>query len=160
MSAPQNMSRKRPAPGTSPVGYQQQNPQLQGNYQGAVQPLTDDQFFNWGANGQDPVSYPNQPMYNMQPNQFQNQAQRPQQAPPPNQSNQLARRPVNNQVVSRPPPQNGEWSQQVQTQQQQQDSPETWSDDINDLLRRAQDAKRESQSKRKQIPPFVMKLHR
>lgn len=155
MSAPQNMSRKRPAPGTAPAGYQQQTP-LHDNYQGAVQPLTDDQFFNWGANSQDPVSFPNQPVYNTQPNPFQ---QQPQAAPPPNQSTQLTRRPMNNQVVSRPPQQNGQWSQQASTPQQQ-DSPETWSDDINDLLRRAQEAKRESQSKRKQIPPFVMKLHR
>jgi heat shock transcription factor len=35
-----------------------------------------------------------------------------------------------------------------------------WGDDIADLEARAQVAKRESQGKRKQIPPFVQKLNR
>ena len=35
-----------------------------------------------------------------------------------------------------------------------------WGDDIADLEARAQVAKKESQSKRKQIPPFVQKLNR
>jgi len=49
----------------------------------------------------------------------------------------------------------------VQQQQQgQQESPTTWSDDIDELVAKAQVAKKEAQSKRKQIPPFVMKLHR
>lgn len=116
MTTPQNMSRKRPAPGTSPVGYQQ------------PQPLTDDQFFDWGSNGQ--------PQYQQQ----------------------IARRPI--QDVSRPDmtrptqvvPRPAQWMNEVPEQ--------TWSDDIDELVAKAQVAKKEAQSRRKQIPPFVMKLHR
>lgn len=70
-------------------------------------------------------------------------------------------------MVSRPPQQNNAWApeQSVTPMQQQQQQPQqehatTWSDDIDELLAKAQVAKREAQSKRKQIPPFVMKLHR
>ena len=112
MTAPQNMSRKRPAPGTSPLGYQQ------------PQPLTDDQFFDWGSNGQ--------PQY---------------------QQTQIARRPIQDmtrptQVMARP------------TQWMNETPEQTWSDDIDELVAKAQVAKKDAQSRRKQIPPFVMKLHR
>lgn len=160
MSTAQNMSRKRPAPGASPVGYGQQNQQMQNAY---VQPapLTDDQFFNWGANS-DPATYQAQPMYGMHQSQYPPQAA----SAPSNQANQLARRPIN-QAVTRQPQANGQWTTEQsasavnqQQQQQQQETSTAWSDDINDLVAKAQVAKREAQSKRKQIPPFVLKLHR
>lgn len=44
------------------------------------------------------------------------------------------------------------------TTQQQVDS--AWSDDLDELDRKAAVAKKEAQSKRKQIPPFVQKLSR
>lgn len=159
MSTAQNMSRKRPAPGASPIAYGPQNQQVQSTYAQSG-PLTDDQFFNWGANG-DPASYPNQPMYAIPPNSYPPQAG----SAPSNQGNQLARRPVN-QVVPRQSQANGQWAPDQHTgaagqqQPQQQEMPTTWSDDINELVAKAQVAKREAQSKRKQIPPFVLKLHR
>ncbi|KAK5951085.1 Heat shock transcription factor [Knufia fluminis] len=153
------MSRKRPAPGTSPVGYSSTTQPMQSTYQNGAQNLNDDQFFNWGATGQNPSTYPNQPMYNMPAPAFP-----PQQITQP--SNQLTRRHLN-QVVPRPQQQDNQWPveqaatsvQQQQQQQQQQEPPTTWSDDIDELVAKAQVAKREAQSKRKQIPPFVMKLH-
>lgn len=42
----------------------------------------------------------------------------------------------------------------------QQDQSTNWSDDIDELVAKAQIAKKEAESRRKQIPPFVMKLHR
>lgn len=154
------MSRKRPAPGASPVRYPAQLHQVPNSYQSAGQPLTDDQFLNWGANGQDPSSYLNQSAFNLPTNQYPPQAA----PPPPNQSNQLARRPMS-QVVAHQPQQNNQYateqpSQPTQRQQQQQEAAISWSDDINELLAKAQVAKKNSQSNRKQIPPFVMKLHR
>ena len=159
MSTSENMSRKRPAPGASPIGYSSNPQQMQNMYQNGEQSLTDEQFFNWGANGQNPGAYTNQPTYNMPAPSYPSQSM----SQP---SNQLARRPMN-QVVSRPQQQNNAWVPEqsvtpVQQQQppQQQDSPTSWSDDINELVAKAQVAKREAQSKRKQIPPFVLKLHR
>ena len=163
MSTAQNMSRKRPAPGTAPVGYGQQNQQMPNNY--SQPPLTDDQFFNWGANSQDPAAFPSQPMYGIQSNPYPTPQNSNGSTMPPNQSNQIARRPAN-QVIPRPPQTNGQWPEQhtgavgQQQQQQQQETPTVWSDDINELVAKSQVAKREAQSKRKQIPPFVLKLHR
>ena len=152
------MSRKRPAPGSAPIGYPPTTQQMQNSYQNGTQNgtqnLTDDQFFNWGANGQSPSTYPNQPTYNMSAPAFPPQ-------PIPQASNQVARRPMN-QVAPRPQQQNNQWpvEQAVTPVQQQQEPATTWTDDIDELVAKAQIAKRESQSKRKQIPPFVMKLHR
>lgn len=112
------MSRKRPAPGTAPIAYQQ------------PQPLTDDQFFDWGSNAQP---------------QFQQQIARRsiQDMPRPTQD---MSRPT--QAMTAPT----QWMNEVPEQ--------TWSDDIDELVAKAQVAKKEAQSRRKQIPPFVMKLHR
>jgi heat shock transcription factor, other eukaryote len=41
-----------------------------------------------------------------------------------------------------------------------QNTENAWGDDIEELERQAQIAKREAQAKRKQIPPFVQKLNR
>lgn len=129
MSVPQNMSRKRPAPGTAPLNYQSQSQQ--------AQPLTDDQFFDWGSTAQNPTSYQNQYVPNV-----------PQQP-----SNQVARRPMT-QVMNVAQP--AQWMSETP----QQDQSTNWSDDIDELVAKAQVAKKEAESRRKQIPPFVMKLHR
>lgn len=161
MSTAPNMSRKRPAPGTTPIGYGQQNQQLQNAYSQA--PLTDDQFFNWGASSQDPASFSTQPMYGVQPNTYPTPQNSNGSTMSSNQSNQIARRPAN-QVVPRPHQANGSWPEQhtraTGQQSHQQETPTVWSDDINELVAKSQIAKREAQSKRKQIPPFVLKLHR
>jgi heat shock transcription factor, other eukaryote len=74
-------------------------------------------------------------------------------------SNQLARRPAN-QVIprdrGRADSSDIQWTEQADGQR-----PEgAWGDNLDDLRQRAQVAKREAQSKRKQIPPFVQKLAR
>jgi heat shock transcription factor, other eukaryote len=74
-------------------------------------------------------------------------------------SNQLARRPAN-QVVSRDggcgDSNDVHWTEQGNGQRLDG----ARDDDIDDLKQRAQVAKREAQSKRKQIPPFIQKLAR
>ena len=56
-----------------------------------------------------------------------------------------------NQMVPRPQ-QNNQWGAEREaiTPAQQQEPPTTWSDDINELVAKAQVAKREAQSKKKQ----------
>ena len=76
-------------------------------------------------------------------------------------SNQVARRPIN-QMIPRAKNYNDatgmQWLDPASGQAQSGDS--AWSDDIEDLERKAQIAKKDAQAKRKQIPPFVQKLSR
>lgn len=73
-------------------------------------------------------------------------------------SNQLARRPAN-QVIARDR-RRGESSDLQRNQEEGHPLQSAWSDDMDELKRKAQVAKKEAQSKRKQIPPFVQKLAR
>ncbi|ETN44684.1 uncharacterized protein HMPREF1541_10354 [Cyphellophora europaea CBS 101466] len=103
--------------------------------------LSDDQFLQWGSAAQVPQSYDNNAAYGIN-NSYQQ----------PQPSNQLTRRPMN------------QLTRQVGNQWQDQNGTppagdSAWSDDIQDLEAKAQVAKREAQSKRKQIPPFVQKLN-
>lgn len=110
------------------------------------QGLSDDQFLQWGNSAHVPQSYENASSYGMN-----NSYQPAQSAQPAQSSNQIARRPL--AQVSRPV--TGQWPEQNGAGPD--DS--AWSDDIQELERKAQVAKREAQSKRKQIPPFVQKLN-
>ncbi|KAI9742388.1 MAG: stress-responsive transcription factor hsf1 [Claussenomyces sp. TS43310] len=152
-------SRKRPAPGTSPGGSAQQ---MQQSFDTPSQ-LSSDQFLRWGQNG-DNASYSDSSGFNLDgygANMLSNpQFQQSVNAP----STQLARRPVNRQLVSTAPratydslvdpwgsfgddrlldPQNGMLDE---------------NDNVELLEERAAIAKRDAQSKRKQISPFVQKL--
>jgi heat shock transcription factor, other eukaryote len=119
--------------------------------------LSNDQFFQWGQTGQ-PASGQ---AYN--DNRFaMNAASYPQTNPEnvPQSSNQLTRRPMS-QLTSLVPQPNQEGSGWAENKQGVAQPPEgDWGDDIADLEARAMVAKREAQSKRKQIPPFVQKLNR
>lgn len=73
--------------------------------------------------------------------------------------NQLARRPANHLAArdrGRGDSSDLHWTDKASGQQMEG----AWGDDLNELKQRAQAAKREAQSKRKQIPPFVQKLAR
>lgn len=152
----QGVSRKRPAPGASPVVHQPMpnytpNPGSQ---------LSNDQFLQWGQNpssaGVTPSSFPDINSYNA--------AAYP---PPPNQdvsaaatpSNQIARRPMN-QLVSR----NRGYDQAPTSLMDHGGGGVAdgggWGESLAELEQRALIAKREAQAKRKQIPPFVQKLSR
>jgi heat shock transcription factor, other eukaryote len=177
---PQANSRKRPAPGASPTMQQQQQTSLHLPPRSSSPRLTDDQFFKWGQGtaGNTP-SYPdtaaayNGALYhgigglaNMtQVAQIPNN-QHPPQAPS-SPSNQVARRSVNQSLVSR-----------GRTFNSSTNSSTPWPGDFGDgaglelqgggwisnseeqLEQKALIAKREAQAKRKQIPPFVQKLSR
>lgn len=155
-------SRKRPAPGTSPIAT---NQQLQQSF-GSPQPITNDQFLRWGQNG-DSMAFPTDVSgFNIDPygaNALSN-SQFPASVSAP--STQLARRPVNRQLVAtqqRPMYENlgDPWGALVDGGAfDVQNGVMEENDNIELLEERAAVAKRDAQSKRKQIPPFVQKLSR
>jgi heat shock transcription factor, other eukaryote len=152
--AAQGLSRKRPAPGTSPSSYQQQMQAAANSYSAAPIPhLSNDQFMELGYHAQQPASYSDAPTYNNSANTFNANGAQP--------SNQLARKPMN-QLANRGRSYNESsglhWVDSANGSGQQLDS--AWNDDIDALEQRAQTAKKIAQEKRKQIPPFVQKLSR
>jgi len=126
--------------------------------------LTNDQFLRWGQGG-DSTSYADP--YNM--NSFVSNAMSNQQYQQPVQasSTQLARRPMNRQMIPTAPRSTfdnpndpwGPFGDDGLLDPQNQNSMEE-TDNIELLEEKAVIAKRDAQSKRKQIPPFVQKLSR
>lgn len=151
-------SRKRPAPGASPVLHGPIG-QIPSYTTTTSNQLSDDQFLQWGqdphattaatiappfpvdATSYNPVSYPATNQDLPQP-------------PNPNPTlNQLTRRPMT-QLTNR---------NRSSEQSSVAAAPETgdgWGESLAELEQRALIAKREAQAKRKQIPPFVQKLRR
>ncbi|KAJ5181355.1 Heat shock factor (HSF)-type DNA-binding [Penicillium cf. griseofulvum] len=154
----QGMTRKRPAPGTVPPVHPQMNPVP--NFPTTASPgsqLSNDQFLQWGQNP--PANAINtsafsDPSYN--PASF---------VPPPDvsapaatASNQLARRQAN-QMVSRNRGYEQPPASYVENSGNNGNGESgAWGESLEELYRRALTAKRDSQAKRKQIPPFVQKL--
>ncbi|KAL3702755.1 Heat shock transcription factor [Talaromyces marneffei ATCC 18224] len=145
-------TRKRPAPGTSPVVHAPIGSIP--SYTDTTNQLSDDQFLQWG---QDPhaaagVAQPfpiDTTPYTTMPYAAANQD-----IPvPTNQSSsQLTRRPIN-QLMNR----NRAFEQSSATSVPESGG-DGWGESIAELEQRALIAKREAQAKRKQIPPFVQKL--
>ena len=160
---PPSNPRKRPAPGSSPAVQQQQMPQ---SFPAPSQ-LSNADFLRWNQ-GADNASYQDPSGYNM--NNYGgnalSQAQYDQSIPAP--STQLARRPVNRQLV--PTGQRAgydnsgdPWGQFGDDSILDPNHPNgvmEENDNIELLEEKATIAKRDAQSKRKQIPPFVQKLSR
>ena len=158
----QGMTRKRPAPGTSPIvhpqmnavaDYASANPDLQ---------LSNDQFLQqWGQNSSanviNPASFTNPSSFNP-PGYAASQDLSGSTATP---SNQLTRRQQANQLVTR-----NRGFESVSTTYPDsntnagQGESGAWGESLEELYQRALAAKREAQAKRKQIPPFVQKLSR
>lgn len=151
--SPQGMSRKRPAPGTSPAVHPQLG-QLPNYNQAAGSSLSNDQFLQWGQNPSSNAPSLDTSSYNTgailpQPHDIPSGALT---------SNQVARRPPTNQTVSR----HRNYEQPSASIPEQANGPgeSGWSESLEELYKRALVAKREAQAKRKQIPPFVQKLSR
>ena len=150
-------SRKRPAPGASPI--------VQGEMQSGMgystnpAQVANEQYLQWDSNlpNHDAPNYPD-PSSNFSSNLYNTI---PPQGPPRETSVQLARRPMGQQVMSRGM-YNGageNWAGTVDIPQQQvvEDS---WNNDDNALAQKAELAKKDATQKRKSIPPFVQKLSR
>lgn len=161
----QGISRKRPAPGASPVVHPPPPPPMGTIQNYSPNPgaqLSNDQFLQWGQNP--PSNVINQPSpypdpaaaaaYN--PAAFGTGQDIPAGTAPA--SSQLARRSTPNQLVSR----NRGYEQSPAATDNSGGTGESggWGESLDELYRRASVAKREAQAKRKQIPPFVQKLSR
>ncbi|KFX96650.1 hypothetical protein V490_03212, partial [Pseudogymnoascus sp. VKM F-3557] len=158
MPPPAN-SRKRPAPGASPVP----NLGMQNQPFPPPQQATNEQYMRWNQGAADNAVFPDM-NFGMAQYGANGVSNAPFQQAVPAQSTQLARRPVNQQLVPT-------------ASRTQFDNPNEWglgdelfdpnaqmgghaeNDSIERLEERAQVAKREAQAKRKQIPPFVQKLN-
>ncbi|KAL4904413.1 hypothetical protein BDW74DRAFT_30520 [Aspergillus multicolor] len=154
--SPQGITRKRPAPGTSPAVHPQLG-QLPNYHQTSGAPLSNDQFLQWGQtsspNAVPPVSFPDTTSYNTGaiPTSAHDLSG------VSTTSNQVARRQTPNQMVSR----GRSYEQPSAPTPDQNNVPGEsggWSESLEELYKRALAAKREAQAKRKQIPPFVQKL--
>lgn len=154
----QGITRKRPAPGTSPAVHPQLG-QLPNYPPTSGSPLSNDQFLQWGQNPSPntvaPASFPDANTYNT--------GALPASAHDisgvSTANNQVARRTPSNQIVNRsrsyeqlPAP--------LSDPSNVPSEPGGWSESLEELYKRALAAKREAQAKRKQIPPFVQKLSR
>lgn len=152
--AAQNPSRKRAAPGADPVSYPQQLPQSNGTYGNGntLGQMSDDQFFGWEQTNPAQNVYQDPSMFDplSVPLAYPNNNATP--------SNQIARRPMN-QIATRLNTNGGQWMPEPTSAKPGPETP-TWEDDIDDLEEKAQIAKKDAQTKRKAIPPFVLKLRR
>ncbi|PYH90117.1 heat shock transcription factor Hsf1 [Aspergillus ellipticus CBS 707.79] len=154
--SPQGVTRKRPAPGASPSVHPQLNP-LSNYPQNTGNQLSNDQFLQWGQNPSPTVSSPSFAEANpYSATAYTSSPDVP--AATATASGQLARRQTpTQQLVSR-----GHGYEQTPTTFSDQGSGSGesggWGESLEDLYQRAMVAKRDSQAKRKQIPPFVQKL--
>ncbi|KAL1964366.1 hypothetical protein VTN77DRAFT_7051 [Rasamsonia byssochlamydoides] len=159
MSSQSVPSRKRPAPGTSPVVHQQIGSIP--NYSNPGAQLSNDQFLQWGQDPavtavNPPPSFPADVNVNsFNPAQYATTGQDVSVAGA-SPSNQLTRRQPMNQLVSR----NRGYEQPTAPPSllDHNSSNDGWGESLAELEQRALIAKREAQAKRKQIPPFVQKL--
>ncbi|KAE8447317.1 hypothetical protein EG329_010875 [Mollisiaceae sp. DMI_Dod_QoI] len=157
---PPTNPRKRPAPGSSPAFQASQMPQ---SYAAASQ-VSNPELLRWSQQPEN-TAYPD-PSFNMNYNGANGLSQAPFDQSVPASSTQLARRPINRQLV--PTGQrttfdasDSSWAQfgdESMLDPQHVNGAMEENDNIELLEERAQMAKRDAQSKRKQIPPFVQKL--
>ena len=148
-------TRKRPAPGASPMqSPASQNFAAVNHNSGTTTTATlSDQYANWAQQGSVP--------YLESSNTFEPTPYNGSHGLPTTQSNQLARRTMAHQMVPRTSytePTSETWP--VVQDNTAQSTDDNWANGDGDLIRRAEIAKRESQGKRKGIPPFIQKLSR
>ncbi|KAH8697796.1 putative heat shock transcription factor Hsf1 [Talaromyces proteolyticus] len=141
-------SRKRPAPGTSPAIHAPMG--TIPNYTDPNTQLSDDQFLQWGQDA--PAVTPAYPVDSAGYNAMPFTANQDIASAGVTQSNQIARRPMN-QLINR-----NRTYEQTTPPLTDQNTGDGWGESVAELEQRALVAKREAQAKRKQIPPFVQKL--
>lgn len=160
----QGVTRKRPAPGTIPANHSPQSG-LVSNYPPANpgSQLSNDQFLQWGQNP--PVNaintstFADPSTYNPASFAASHELSAPA-TPAAPAATQLARRQAQNQLVTRN--RGYEQAPGLYPENASVGGGESgaWAESLDELYQRALAAKREAQSKRKQIPPFVQKLSR
>lgn len=142
-------SRKRPAPGTSPLPQPTQ-PLADPN---ANSQISSNQYLPWNSSNEPPAS----PSYPDPATAYSSQAASQQ----PSSTSQLTRREPTLSAADSTPNHNGSadmWSYPGSGVQQTGET--AWRNSSDDLDQKALAAQRAAQGKRKQIPPFVQKLSR
>ncbi|OJD22370.1 hypothetical protein ACJ73_06282 [Blastomyces percursus] len=148
MTSP-GVSRKRPAPGASPMPRQQIVP--------TDPQLSNDQFLQWG---QAPASHPDSSATLAVSPQYPSSVPHPVDVDPVHASNQLTRKP-GHQLVSRARLHDPNViSLMDPARARTDDRGDSGTETEAELAQRALLAKKDAQAKRKQIPPFVQKLSR
>jgi heat shock transcription factor len=159
---PPTNPRKRAAPGASPATQAAAMPQ---SYTAPSQ-VSNAEFLQW-SQGPDNTTYPDPATFNLNSYTGNGITQAPYDQSVPATSTQLARRPINRQLV--PTGQRAgydnlgdPWGQFGDNSILDSKNPGAMeeTDSIEALEEKATAAKREAQAKRKQIPPFVQKLSR
>ena len=154
-------SRKRPAPGTSPA--RQQLPTAQTSYQYPQNGASFGNAYGGQLNNDAGIPFPSNPfdssLYSVDLNPAHPQTYPSNTGLQPAASNQLVRRNTNQQVAARQPGLSDQWNV-ANTSEERERSSEEMKKDEHNLDQRAAAAKKDAQAKRKQIPPFVLKLWR
>ena len=147
-------TRKRPAPGTSPIetapiqlSTSQNNTRTE--HTNATDSMSANQYLQWPEQGQPTYPDPSASYGSTSYDGISNPA-----------SGQVARRSAGQQMVSRNNDGNNETWPVLADGAGLTSKRSLLNEDDDDLDRRAELAKRETQAKRKQIPPFVQKLSR
>lgn len=163
---PPTNPRKRQAPG-SPAPQAPSSTMQQGY--NAPSQLSNADFLKWGSLPEN-NGYPDAMPYNINNNYNGAPIAQPKyESPSPAPSTQLARRPMNRQLVNTGPRNTYDnmidpWGQfgdeSILDPQNPTSMEDSMNDNIEELEAKAVVAKRDSQAKRKQIPPFVQKLSR
>lgn len=147
-------SRKRPAPGARPISEQSSQHQFYDDQYNRPRIPGNEQLMPWNSEETNNAPYYANMAASLQTETYGSMAVK---SPKGNASQQLARRPANQQILSRAhlsPGPNEAWPSTVQTSSMT--GLEEFQIDENSLAQRALQAKRE----RKSIPPFVQKLSR
>ncbi|MCJ1462337.1 stress-responsive transcription factor hsf1 [Pseudocyphellaria aurata] len=153
---PSTGPRKRPASGPSPI---QQQPASAGNRRNEAPQMAPDQYLQWNQqNVAGSAPRYSDPTGNFASNSYNGMSQ--DQAIPPNASNQLARRPLSQHLVTRANFNNaGDDAWPIVAEDgMRPPQDQAWLNNNEKLDHKARIARRNTQAKRKQIPPFVQKL--
>ena len=152
----QGGSRKRPAPGASPLGHEKLQDMKDVQYSMAQPEYTQQTPSNTLPTYEDPTNYSTANLASYLQN-----SNIPNSLPASPLGNQVVRRQPDNQIVPMMSYNNSDYPLGADYGGLQQSAEEGWpAAQYDDLDQKALIAKRDAQAKRKQIPPFIQKLSR
>lgn len=152
----QGGSRKRPAPGSSPLGHEKRQDVKDVQYSMAPPEFTQQTPSNTLPNYDDPTNYSTANLTS-----YLHNNNIPNNLPASPLGNQVVRRQPDNQIVPMMSYNNNDYPLGADYGGLQQSTEDVWpAAQYDDLDQKAVVAKRDAQAKRKQIPPFIQKLSR
>ena len=152
----QGSSRKRPAPGASPLGHEKLRDIKDVQYSMAPPEFTQQTPSNTLPNYEDPTNYGTANLTS-----YLHNSNMPNNLPASPLGNQVVRRQPDNQIVPMMSYNNSDYPLGTDYGGLQQSTEDGWpAAQYDDLDQKALIAKRDAQAKRKQIPPFIQKLSR